>query len=57
MSLADLRVWVVIQPAHLKLTIWLTARTRVTRGEDVRATNVANYNHRKEAAIGLGPGS
>jgi len=41
----------------------------VTHGEDVHATNVANYNHRKEAAIvanynhrkeaaiGLGPGS
>ena len=23
----------------------------------MRATNVADYNHRKEAAIGLGPGA
>jgi len=50
-------VWVATPPAQLKLTIWLTGRTRMTRGKDVRATNVTNYNHGKEAAIGLGPGS
>jgi hypothetical protein len=29
----------------------------VTRGEDVQVTDVASYNHRKEEAIWLSPGT